>query len=488
MLKHPGGVAEPFWEVRHAYRIDHSPCAKIRHAKAGVAIMGIRFNYVGNRYGKLVVVRRAETIRKRNRCECVCDCGNTITVMAQSLRSGNTRSCGCLHAESCEKVRERTARKQGDLTGCRFEKLLVLEFSHYKNGAFHWRCKCDCGKISNPSYHALVSGHSKSCGCQAAVRSRETGLARRGKTRRGEHAHNWVDLAGKSFGRLTVVHVSHLAFRGPYRKRWMYFWKCQCKCGKEIVTDGGSLRSGSSQSCGCLLRDAITKHGLSKHPLYQTWKGMKDRCSKTTSVSYPGYGGRGISVCERWQSLHHFVSDMGERPSPDHSLDRINNDGNYEPGNVRWAIKKEQGQNTRFNVNITHDGKTLCLTEWARELGVSPDRVYKSWRDVRRAKANEGKVAVTRHSAAARYIKTSKRIRCYWCNELVPLGDRHIDHIIPVAKGGSDEASNLCCACQDCNLSKWNKLPAEHDGQNLLDFSSTVPAAIPGPEVLSPFL
>lgn len=110
-------------------------------------------------------------------------------------------------------------------------------------------------------------------------------------------------------------------------------------------------------------------HGMTKTPTYQSWQAMLKRCTNPNHIFYKYYGGIGIKVCERWRKFENFLADMGERPA-DRSLDRINNDGNYEPGNCRWATRKEQGRNTRANKFITFRGETLCLEEWALRTGL----------------------------------------------------------------------------------------------------------------------
>ncbi len=172
-----------------------------------------------------------------------------------------------------------------------------------------------------------------------------------------------IDLIGKVFGRLTVEGSAHSRRRKSGVK---LYWKCRCICGRAVTLDGGSLRYGHTQSCGCLrnerIRAANTKHGCSHTCAeYQIWSGIIARCENPKSISYHNYGGRGITICTRWRrDFSAFLSDMGTRPSAKHSIDRIDNDQDYEPGNCRWATRKEQSRNRRPAASICpHCGTRL---------------------------------------------------------------------------------------------------------------------------------
>lgn len=153
-------------------------------------------------------------------------------------------------------------------------------------------------------------------------------------------------------------------------------WKCLCECGTECVVAAYELISKHSRSCGCLQREAASvngkrsrTHGKADSYIYHVWNGLKGRCYRESDPGYPNYGGRGIKVCERWlNSFENFYADMGDKPSPQHSLDRIDVNGNYEPSNCRWATQKEQANNKRNNVFLTLGNKTLTIAQWSREL------------------------------------------------------------------------------------------------------------------------
>lgn len=176
------------------------------------------------------------------------------------------------------------------------------------------------------------------------------------------------DLAGCTFGHWSVLR------RGARERHWL----CRCTCGKEKEVLSSNLTGRKSESCGCV-RDIATgqratRHGYArakKSAEYRIWVGIITRCENTNNPSFPKYGGRGIAVCARWRgSFELFLADMGPRPSPKHSIDRIDNNGNYEPGNCRWATNREQSCNTRRNVRLTHGGETMVQSDWAARLRI----------------------------------------------------------------------------------------------------------------------
>src|ERR1700722_3124386 len=191
-------------------------------------------------------------------------------------------------------------------------------------------------------------------------------------------AHNFKDLSGKRFGRLLVI--KRLPDSISEAGNRTVCWACRCDCGKEVSVRVNNLRT-CSRSCGCLHRELASKaktiHGYSRigkrSPEYISWCGMKHRCYDKNDKRYSDYGGRGIVMCESWRaSFTNFLSAVGFRPSPQHSIDRYpNNNGNYEPGNVRWATRKEQNRNQRTNRWINFKGRTKVLAEWAEITGIN---------------------------------------------------------------------------------------------------------------------
>lgn len=178
-----------------------------------------------------------------------------------------------------------------------------------------------------------------------------------------------MEYIGKKYNRWTIK-----AYRG-YNNLGKHTYLCQCEYGKEKIVVLGNLKTGVSKSCGCLNDESRKgntrnkKHGMSFSREYHTWRAMLDRCENKMYREYPDYGGRGIKICEKWHDFNNFYADMGKRP-PNTTLDRIDNNGNYEPSNCRWANAKTQANNRRSNTLITFNGKTQTLQQWADETGI----------------------------------------------------------------------------------------------------------------------
>ena len=182
-----------------------------------------------------------------------------------------------------------------------------------------------------------------------------------------------TDLTGAKIGRLTVLHeVFGHECAGKHRK-----WAVVCECGNQREMFQQRLKAGTTLSCGCLQRDKhierLTTHGMSRTPVHVAWQAMLARCSNKSNPMWHHYGGRGISVCAQWKSFENFLADMGDLPFKGAELDRIDNDGNYEPGNCRWATRQEQMRNTRQNVFVEVDGVSKTVAEWSVLSGI-PDR------------------------------------------------------------------------------------------------------------------
>jgi hypothetical protein len=212
-----------------------------------------------------------------------------------------------------------------------------------------WLCACQCGAERAVRQRSLLSGVSTSCGCRERVTVQPL-------------------LNGTRFGRLVVVSDDG----GPVNDKRLCV--CACDCGAEKRVSYRSLKRGATGSCGCLGREIASKrsrkHGLTGTPEYRCWHAMIARCRDPHAAGFEHYGGRGIRVCDQWQSFEGFLADMGPRPTLNHSIDRIDGTRGYEPGNCRWATTSEQARNRNNNVVIEFRGQSRTLVEWCEELGL----------------------------------------------------------------------------------------------------------------------
>mgnify|MGYP001602710810 CR=1 FL=1 len=260
-----------------------------------------------------------------------------------------------------------------DLTGQRFDRLLVVSRAEKRNGCAYWSCQCNCGNSTICRGTHLRTGGMRSCGC---LKSEPR-----------------INLTGRRFGRLVVI-----AYAGNSS------WRCRCDCGNESVVNASNF--SRTHSCGCLNKEVaskrMTKHGHSREEhnggrtiTWRRWIAMLGRCYDPSNSSYPNYGGRGITVCSGWKIDYvAFLKDMGECP-PGLTLDRIENSGGYWCGrcdecltlkrraNCRWATTKEQARNKTTNRLITLNGETFTAVEWAERSGVPyrivMQRLYHGW-------------------------------------------------------------------------------------------------------------
>ena len=209
-----------------------------------------------------------------------------------------------------------------------------------------------------------------------------------------KYRKNSIDIPGQTFGRLTALE------RDVSRTEKNTYWLCKCQCERVVSVRLDHLRSGATLSCGCL---RPKPHGLRRNRVYGVWAGIIRRCTNPHEKSYSNYGGRGISVHDDWRrdfaSFYRYVIDLPNFDQEGVSIDRIDNDGNYEPGNVRWVTKKEQARNARFNHMITYQNKTQCVLDWSRELGLNrdtiPERLKRGW-SVEKALTTLGRKTVVR--------------------------------------------------------------------------------------------
>lgn len=292
-----------------------------------------RQDLVGKKFNKLTVISFHGYKGSNILWDCLCECGGTKLVSSNHLRTGGVASCGCL-------------KQAKDLTGQKFGEWLVLKrlgSNKYKTPM--WECQCSCGVIRNHQASNLLSGSSTSCGC----------------------AKQYRDDSGQKFGRLTIL--SKIQAKDSDYSRYV----CLCDCGNYITPIASNIVRGLTTSCGCHAKALkvernkvrMTTHGKSRSKVYRTYQGMIERCYNPNVVNYHMYGGRGITVCDRWlESFENFYEDMGDPPSDNLSIDRVFNALGYSKDNCKWSTSKEQTWNTRANRLVTFQGETKCIGEW----------------------------------------------------------------------------------------------------------------------------
>ena len=192
-----------------------------------------------------------------------------------------------------------------------------------------------------------------------------------------------IDLTGKQFGRLIVIGRAENAKNGNVR------WYCQCDCGEIVIVGRKELRSGDTNSCGCLKKEIIAalnmKHGESNTRLFRIWAGMKSRATNPNVKDFKYYGEKGVTVCEEWENNFKAFEKwaLSNAYSDDLTIDRINSDKEYSPDNCRWADIETQNNNKRNNHYLTHNRKTMTIAEWAKEIGISDkiirNRLRRGW-------------------------------------------------------------------------------------------------------------
>lgn len=199
-----------------------------------------------------------------------------------------------------------------------------------------------------------------------------------------------TDLTGQKFGKLTVI--GRVDNKGKN-----HYWDCLCECGNIKSITAGHFKFGKTSSCGCIKSEKTRllklTHDKRNHPLYSVWLGMRARCHNPKNIKFHDYGGRGIAVCRQWDNFQNFYDDMFPTWQPKLTLDRINNNGNYEPDNCKWSTQKEQARNRRSTHLIEFKGKTQCLTDWAVEYNIPrfvlSDRLNKYKWSIERALTNK---------------------------------------------------------------------------------------------------
>jgi len=276
----------------------------------------------GKVFGRLTAVSLDMSgIRRGRRWLCQCECGNQTSIASISLTFGHTRSCGCLRAE------------YADLTGHRFGDWIVLRRDPERHRHVRWLCRCACGTERVIFGFSLLAGKATRC------------------TRK-------QNLIGWRFGKWTVLALGK-------KKGHTQHWLCKCDCGTERDVVCSSLNTGLSASCGCTIgvraKERFQKHGRAGSKMYWVWVSMRQRCQNPRNKAYGRYGGRGITVSPDWDTFEGFQRDMGPTYVPGLTLDRIDVNGNYCPGNCMWVPLSAQAGNRRPS------------SEWKRRASYSPN-------------------------------------------------------------------------------------------------------------------
>ena len=277
-----------------------------------------------------------------------------------------------------------TGRSFESLVGVQFEQLTVIEHLGSYKGSRFWKCQCSCGNTAEVATNLLKLGKVKSCGCRKTVNS----------PRRVDMA----DMVGRYFNNLLVLGVD---------LDRAYTYRVECVCGRQTTVNRYDLVSGHTKSCGCLKPDR-TKHGKVGTVAYSRWLAMKARCSNPDADNYKYYGGRGISVCESWLNFENFYADMGDPPEGA-TLDRIDTEGNYSPGNCRWASVTYQARNRRSTVIFSFQGTNYTLKELSEKFAISEStlsgRIYTgmSLAEALRLSERTSKVVRARKAGSLKY-------------------------------------------------------------------------------------
>lgn len=323
------------------------------------------FTPIGARFSRLIVTSAYWSDKFHiKRVKCLCDCGKETEASCQQLVKGIKKSCGCLKRDSGRKYAAKLV-ENGKVApidaGSRFGKLSILTGDWIGNGARRKiRCVCDCGAEKDVAIADLRAGKTTSCGCY----------------KREWQEDRYPLPIGQKFNKLTVLRSAGHQGRGR-------MVEAQCECGNVTTANIDNIRNGHTTSCGCqkiLSGIERAKHGHSRNGsrsrTYSIYRDMRTRCENPNYKEFYLYGGRGITVCDRWkQGYEFFLADMGECP-PGMTLERDRVNDGYSPENCRWATPAEQSVNKRNNVFIEYEGRRQTVSQWASELGLNAGRMY----------------------------------------------------------------------------------------------------------------
>jgi len=268
----------------------------------------------------------------------------------------------------------------------------VVREASQRNLLRYWLCERQCGSRREVYQGSLRKGVSVSCGC--LPKSKPT-----------------LKLEGETFGRWTVLKEA------GKRNNNARYWLCQCGCGTVREVCQSSLRDGQSPSCGCITKDRMSNHGLYKKKEFKVWSGILNRCNNKTHKSYENYGGRGIKVCDRWaNSFSEFIKDMGFRPGKNFDIDRIDNDGDYEPKNCRWVRRSSNLQNKRTKSATGYKGVNLRESgSFVAVIGVNKKALYLgSFASAEEAAETYDKAAIKYYGSQA-WLNFPENRKAYLC-------------------------------------------------------------------------
>lgn len=338
----------------------------------------------GRIFGYLTAITYSKEIGKPARYLCLCICGKEVRVLPGNLIAGSPSSCGCKTKE----LRSKSHSSHGASLTPEFRLLAKIKgfcynpnHPNYSQYGAKGVTVCDRWLLDSSAFlsdigakpsdkHTLQrineSGNFEPSNCEW----REIDKTKTNINLTKNLSKRRILLDGKRFGRLTVISFSHLDDTKTAH------WLCKCDCGNTCTPSNRSLRKGATQSCGCLHKEQLSErnatHRSSSTKEYYIWNNMRERCSSPKNNHYKYYGGRGIKVCKRWLDFSNFIADMGYAPEG-YSIERINNDGDYEPSNCKWIPMSEQAANKSNNHRIEYEGRNLHLAAWARELNLPYD-------------------------------------------------------------------------------------------------------------------
>lgn len=364
---------------KHNSITDNLSCEMVKHDifkrnKSGRLNRLNIHTFYGTKYGKLTLIKKSDQIMISEKghnillADFMCDCGNMITRRASDVigRNRSIKSCGCLVRETAIKTGQKMRTKSvnpGDLFGY-VTVIEEIENSHPRE--ILTKCICGNNKTFNLNYILSKNSHKASCGCKFNLLQKE---------RSKKNIKNIVNV-GEVYNYLTILRVDLEKVYSGEKKFRARACETKCVCGKVSIMRIDEVINGKI-SCGCqtgiMNGKRVSKHNLYKTSEYLIFSNMKQRCYNIKSTSYKSYGAINIKMCDRWlkpapEGFMNFMEDLGPRPSSNHSIDRIDPNGNYEPSNCRWATTKEQGQNKRIRT-CPHCGIVIKGSNYTRYHG-----------------------------------------------------------------------------------------------------------------------